>query len=346
VLHKDLKLLFVGPYPPPHGGISVHVSSACSLLRRHGVTCSVLNTEPRAPHSDAYIKISGAASFARELRNHARQNWTMHAHINGHNRKSWLIALASGAMAKTGLLTIHSGLASNYLRDGSRQRRAMVRLACSRFKHVVCVNTEIAEQINRLGIPCNSIHIIPAFLPPQPRAVCIPEPLEQWLSEHEPILSTALFFRPEYGFEVLMRALSELRKRLPHVGCVVMGGGEERAGAENLIDREGLRGNVWLVGDVDHDLCLRLIARSSVFVRPTYKDGDSISVREAVALGVPVVASNVGARPREALLFQPGDSEDLRSRIDVALGHAGDQRLSNVYSESVNRLLKLYSLAS
>jgi glycogen(starch) synthase len=58
---------------------------------------------------------------------------------------------------------------------------------------------------------------------------------------------------------------------------------------------------------------------SQVFIRPTFEDGDSISVREALSLGVPVVASRVGMRPDGAILFHPGDVEDLISKIELAL---------------------------
>jgi glycosyltransferase involved in cell wall biosynthesis len=58
--------------------------------------------------------------------------------------------------------------------------------------------------------------------------------------------------------------------------------------------------------------------RSHVFVRATLEDGDSISVREALALGVPVVASRVGTRPPGTILFHPGDVEDMLSKVDLA----------------------------
>jgi len=72
---------------------------------------------------------------------------------------------------------------------------------------------------------------------------------------------------------------------------------------------------IFLAGDLEHELCLALMSRSAVFVRPTFRDGDSISVREAVSLGVHVIASNVGTRPDGVLLFEPGDVNGLMARI-------------------------------
>ena len=97
-----MKVLFVGPYPPPHGGISVHVWSAHALMKRAGQQSSVLNVDPRAPESDAYIKISGPCDLFRELLRHVSNDWVLNVHTNGHNPKSWLIALACGLAAQLG----------------------------------------------------------------------------------------------------------------------------------------------------------------------------------------------------------------------------------------------------
>src|SRR5262249_38038535 len=114
-----MKVLFVGPYPPPHGGISVHVWSAHKLLKRAGQQSSVRKIDPRSPESDAYIKISGAAGLIRELLRHVWSDWSLDVHTNGHNPRSWFIALSCGLAAQLGAggrLTLHSGLAPAYIR--------------------------------------------------------------------------------------------------------------------------------------------------------------------------------------------------------------------------------------
>src|SRR5205823_13397268 len=125
-----MKVLFVGPYPPPHGGISVHVWSAHALMKRAGQQSSVLNIDPRAPASEAYIRVPGAFGLLRELVRHARNNWTFSVHTNGHNRKSWMIAAACGLAAQLGpgaSLTLHSGLAPEYMRHGPAWKQRFVR---------------------------------------------------------------------------------------------------------------------------------------------------------------------------------------------------------------------------
>jgi glycogen(starch) synthase len=164
----------------------------------------------------------------------------------------------------------------------------------------------------------------------------LPANFESWSHEHHPVISTAMFYRPEYGFELLLQAISKLRRKHPRLGCVVMGDSESRPA--------GLPQHVLATGDVTHDACLAVIARSDIFIRPTLSDGDAISVREAIALGTPVVASDVVSRPKGTFCFKTGDAGDLALKIEYVLSGAG--RRPRVRSEpgadGIHRLLELY----
>jgi glycosyltransferase involved in cell wall biosynthesis len=294
-------------------------------MKRTGQQSSVLNVDPSAPTHSAYIKISGGTDLLLQLLRHVWNDWRLDVHTNGHNPKSWFIGLACGLASQLGpgaTLTLHSGLAPAYLRTGERWKREIARLACVLYDRVTCVNTEIADAVAELGVEANKVQITPAFLPIEAPDICMPGDIEIWLQQHSPLISTTMFFRPEYGFEVLLQALSLLKARYPQIGCFVMGSGEEQAQAEALVERSGSRGAIYLGGDLDHDLCLALMARSSVFVRPTFQDGDSISVREAMSLGVPVVASNVGTRPEGVTLFDAGDVDGLVNAVITVLSMA------------------------
>jgi glycosyltransferase involved in cell wall biosynthesis len=294
-------------------------------MKRTGQQSSVLNVDPSAPEHAAYIKISGGADLLLQLLRHVWNDWALHVHTNGHNPKSWFIGLACGLAAQLGpgaTLTLHSGLAPAYLRNSGGWKREIARLACVLYDRVTCVNTEIADAVAELGVEKNKVQITPAFLPIEVPNVSLPVNIEAWLQEHSPVISATIFFRPEYGFEILLAALSRLKERYPQIGCFVMGSGEEQAKAEALVEQSGSKECIYLGGDLDHELCLALMARSSVFVRPTFQDGDSISVREAIALSLPVVASNVGTRPSGVTLFDAGDVNGLVDAVIKTLSIA------------------------
>ncbi|HET9594605.1 MAG TPA: glycosyltransferase, partial [Anaeromyxobacteraceae bacterium] len=108
-----------------------------------------------------------------------------------------------------------------------------------------------------------------------------------------------------------LEALATVRARAPGAALAVFGPGTDRGAAAAL----GVRGGVVALGELDHASALGVVAASDVFVRPTTADGDALSVREALALGRPVVASAVGDRPPGCLLFPPGDAAALAGRM-------------------------------
>ena len=307
-----MRVLLIGPRPPPHGGISVHVSGIHRQLMAAGVTCRVLDMSLVRP----------GLGFGWTVLRHALQGWTLHLHTNGHNVKSWLIALGCGlaGQARGGcVLTLHSGLVPGYLEAAPLWRRTLATLACSLYRQVICVSPEIRSALLSLGLESRRIEVLPAFLSTLSPEVAPESGLLAWIGRHRPLFSTVLFFRPEYGFDLLVAGLARLRRLYPSCGCLVMGSGEQAAEAAERVREAGLEENILLLGDINHDACLALISVCDVFLRPTLEDGDSISVREALSLGVPVVASRVGTRPAGAMLFDPGDLEGMLAAVERAM---------------------------
>jgi glycogen(starch) synthase len=334
-----LKLLLIGPFPPPHGGVSVHVLTLKGLLEKSGIPCHVLNINRGAPSSDKYLSIRGPLHFIAVLSRYSLRGWSFHVHINGHNVKSWLVALTAGLVGMTGpaaMLTIHSGMSPAYLND-RRCGRLLAWAVCKFYRHIIAVNSEIKDVLCSLSVPEGRIEILPAFLPASAASAELPADFESWSRAHHPVISTALFYRPEYGFELLAQAISALRRKHPRLGCIVMGDSDSRP--------EGLPPYLFAVGDVTHESCLAVIARSDIFVRPTFSDGDAISVREAIALGTPVVASDVVSRPAGTLCFKTGDVSDLVSKVESVLSAAGPRVHVNPEpaTNGIHRLLELYS---
>jgi glycogen(starch) synthase len=328
-----MKILLIGPYPPPHGGVSVHVRGAYRQLIEAGVPCRVLNTDRLRP----------GLGFGIVLLRRAWRGWTVHLHTNGHNWKSWVLALGCGLAGRSGggcILTLHSGMVPGYLEATPRWRRRLAALACRLYTRVICVSPAIRTALVALGLPPEQTAVVPAFLKTERPDLTLGAPLLAWAGQHRPLLSTALFFRPEYGFDLLVDALVRLRERYPSLGCMVMGSGEQRAAAETRIRQAGLQDNILIAGDIDHQSCLAVMSLSDVFVRPTLEDGDSISVREALSLGVPVVASRVGTRPAGALLFPAGDVNGLVAQVEQAL--AVDRGAAAPAAGGMDRLMEIY----
>jgi glycosyltransferase involved in cell wall biosynthesis len=290
-------------------------------LAAAGVSCLALEVGGRGGRG----RLLGGLSRLACVERHARAGWVVHVHANGHNARSWLLALgcaAAGRTAPARVLTLHSGLAPEYLAGATAAERLLVRFALRSYERVLCVNERIRNAVAALGVPAAKLEVAPAWLPEASAPRALPDLLERWLDRGRPLLSAALFFRPEYGLTVLLDALARLKPAYPGLACVVLGGGEQEAAARREVAARGMADWVLLTGDLPHELCLTLMARSDLFVRPTLADGDALSVREALALGVPVVASDAAPRPPGTRLFRRGDAVELAERAAAALAGA------------------------
>ena len=64
-----------------------------------------------------------------------------------------------------------------------------------------------------------------------------------------------------------------------------------------------------------HAVTLRATLESDVVLRTTLYDGDSVSVREALYIGTPVIATDNGMRPEGVHLIPPSDAGRLRDAV-------------------------------
>ncbi|HME90949.1 MAG TPA: glycosyltransferase, partial [Myxococcaceae bacterium] len=118
-----------------------------------------------------------------------------------------------------------------------------------------------------------------------------------------------------YGRALMLRALRRVAQTHPRVGLALFGAGvpAEQLAAEARA--EGVEERINDFGELSHPTALALMRGCDAFVRPTSADGDAVSVREALALGVACVASDAVPRPSGVVLFRSGDAIDLARTI-------------------------------
>jgi len=309
-----MKVALVGNYPPPFGGVSVHVATLQRALRARGVDVRVLDIGHGDHDGAGVAPARGVLRYGAALAAAAAERRLLHVHTNGANPKSWLVALAASrarlAAAPAPVLTLHSGLCPAYL-AGRADRREGVRAICASFGQVIAVSVEVAAAVEGCGVPAERIAVIPAFLAAGVAPGAPPRRFAALRQARAPLFAAAIAPGPTYGVDLLLAAFAAVRAREPRAGLVVFGPGSDRGPSATV----GLRGGVLALGEIDHAAALGVMAASDVFVRPTRGDGDAVSVREALSLGRPVVASAVGHRPPGCLLFPAGDAGALAAAM-------------------------------
>src|SRR5256714_938932 len=121
------KLLIVGDFPPPHGGVAVHVETLQRAVRSRGGECTVLDIGKGQVPADGVVPAGGYASFTARLFGHALRGYRIHVHTSGANPKSWALAAMCAAAGKVArvppLITFHSGLGPAWLAEDPARAR-------------------------------------------------------------------------------------------------------------------------------------------------------------------------------------------------------------------------------
>lgn len=138
-------------------------------------------------------------------------------------------------------------------------------------------------------------------------------------ARRQPLLSFAHHPSPVYGRDFMFAALRELSQRYPDLGLAVFGPGTRTAEFDAAASKFGVMGLIENLSELPHEQTMAVIAASDAFIRPTTADGDSISVREALTLNVPCVASDVAVRPAGTTVFKAKDVASMCDAISEAL---------------------------
>lgn len=163
--------------------------------------------------------------------------------------------------------------------------------------------------------------------------------------------------REAKGHRYLIEAASELAEEFPDVVYLLVGDGSHRAVLEDMTAEFGMRGTVRFLG-TRRDIS-RILSAGSVFVLPSLWEGLPIALLEAMAVGLPCVATRVAGTvevlqdEESGILVEPGDAHQLAAAIRtvlldperaLAMGEKGRITVQTRYSMDGMRLrlLELY----
>lgn len=130
---------------------------------------------------------------------------------------------------------------------------------------------------------------------------------------------------PEKGQAGLLRAFSGLAKNHPRLKLRLVGDGPDQSALKSLAEELGIAPSVSFLGRLSEEQTLAEIAQSDLLALPSFMEGLPIVLMEAMALGVPVVASRVAGIPElvedgvSGLLFAPSNWDELSAQIERLL---------------------------
>ena len=332
-----MRVLLLGPYPPPHGGVQTNLVAIRSFLLKHGVPCAVINiTRHRRPDADKVYYPKGAVPLLSLLTRLPYD--VIHLHVGGMLTNRLLaLSLACTLRPRTkAVMTFHSGGFPSTPEGQSLGPASFAGFVLRRFDGVIAVNEEIAGFLRKVGVQPQRVRCISpyAFLTNGPSMNSVPEHVATFMAEHDPVLVSVGLLEPEYDLPLQIEALPQVRQRFPDAGLLLIGSGSLEASLRARINASPCVQNILLAGDVPHAATMEAVSRCRLMLRTTLYDGDALSVREALQLGTPVIATDNGMRPPGVHLIPKSDLQALLRAIEQELQHPAAPKAQPAQDES------------
>lgn len=330
-LKSATRLLMLGAAPETRGSISAVVAAyrAHGLFKRWPIDYSATHSDGTfAERCSLFLKagryLVGALAQGTPI--------VVHAHIatSGFWRDAALVAPALAAR-KAVLLQLHGAGFERFYDDSDPAARALIRAL---FEHAASVI-----------VPCESLRAWVRSTARNAHVVSLPTPLSFEPVTKDPHRPSLVLFlghlAPDRGILDLLEAVAALRDDVPEIRLVCAGDGN-RIAVARYAERLGIAEAVKFTGWVGPSGKRALFESAAVLAAPAYDAALPVSLLEAMAAGVPVVASAVGGMPEvivdgvTGLLIPPGDTATLaRSLKALLLDRQLGARLSSAARDSL-----------
>lgn len=297
------------------------------LLENAGVSFTILNRR-------RVVDLSAWRCAYRTIKTHAD---LVHSHKFGSN--AWGALLARRASVP---LVAHE---HNFSDQPSRLRAFIDRRwIASKAARLMCVSESVAQTELESGVPAeivetvlNGVRIDDAISRDQARSVL-------GLDTKSCVIGIVGRLRPEKAHEVLLEAVAELAHAGRDVRLCVVGDGPRRSELQLLAAKLGIDSRVKWAGEKAN--AAKLASAFDLAVTCSHWEGLPLASMEAMAVGVPLVASSVGGLPTllgggAGLLVEPGNPSALARNIEklvddrelrLQVGLAGKKRIEESYS--------------
>lgn len=343
------KVIIVGGYPPPFGGITVHIQRLASILSKHYdvKVIDFYGTSTAGGIDQGAIELirlrsntlRNAISALKEL---CGGHGIVHVHVSSGGNLLRMLCFLIARVSKKLVLTIHSGSFTARLSEKSLLGKSLLRWILQWFDRIVVVNPEQQEALKSLGVLSNKVVIIPAYLkatvehPPG-----IAPKIKEMRSRNQVMLISSGLGLPHYGYHVILQALSGVLQDKKVALILALYNTYDRTYLNELTRLAAMLRHVEyvLLEDSQPEEFNYILAQCDAYIRATTIDGDSVAVREALQHGLNVLCSDCVARPTGTTLFSLTSGGSLSKALEAT---SVSQRRVQSQHDNAKELLSIY----
>lgn len=349
-------LAIVGPLPPPIGGVAVHLERLLPYLDRAEIDYFVYNTAGPA-------EVPGRAISVAKC----KRRWFLMYLLRGKEPIAYFVADQWQVWAAVWFLSrlrgkkVIIGLRSEAIRmtceSHGRLFRRLIARSLEEATRIIAVSDHIRDWLSTIGDFANKTVVIPGFIPPTYSSeddAAVPQHIRTFCAEHDPVIlanGAPVLCDGEtdlYGIDMTIALADHLRRSYPKIGVVwflldfIRSIPEYGEQMRREVKERGLDGH-WCFAK-PQEVFYPAYKLADVFVRPTCRDGDANSIREALHFGIPAVASDATPRPEGTRVFRSRDQEDYERVLHQMLENLPAERVRLQHRESESAADRIVAL--
>lgn len=222
------------------------------------------------------------------------------------------------------------------------------RFALARSKALIVDAQCSADKAVELGFPREKICIFPwgvdleHFSPENARETGL-----EWREKagwtDKKVLLCLRSWEPNYGVDVLLHAFERAVQQDPELRLILFGDGSLHETFMELLEAETLKDKVYIGGRVPNQELITCYGAADVYVTPSHVDGSSVSLMEALACGLPTIASDIPANlewvrhGENGWIFPDDDIQALADTILTISYHSLAEMASEARKMAVNK---------
>ncbi len=230
----------------------------------------------------------------------------------------------------------------------TEMRRNIERYVARRADRVIVPSKYLKKIIKQWGVADEKITVIyNAFEPPETHQ--IKDSARQKLKVHGVTIFSAGRLVPWKGFSTLIDVVAELKKEVPDLKLYIAGDGPQEKDLRFKIKDLRMENTVILLGRLPQDKLAEYVQAADIFVLNTGYEGFSHQLLEVMALGTPIITTNIGGNPelienqKEGLLVSYNDKEKIKRAVELLIT---DEALRGYVAQRAREKSKTFSKES
>lgn len=238
-------------------------------------------------------------------------------HLHGDFMEGYFGGKLSKKLSIPAVITIHAGLNKRLLKTKNTKY-------FKNISKIICVSNEIAEDLKNMGIQEEKIKIITSGVNLNEFDNADKNATDKLRDQYlKPIIISVGVLRINKGFYYLIDAFKIIKEKINSATLIIIGDGPEK---NNLKTQAFGISDIYFLGRQEHDKVIEYLKVADIFVLASInmandREGTPTSIMEAMAAGLPVIATKVGGSPYlikdgiSGLLVDPNSSKELAKAV-------------------------------